>query len=447
MTKAANEDLLKKEFPDDPQANDAAGSPGMDAATNEPGAGGKEAELGKLEEPKTQKLSPNNLTVVIGAGAIVMIGLAYFLISSSDNKKDDADSRFGDSKPTTSKALPTPSLYISSGPPDAFGAAPTPKEPEPPKALAPAVQPAPPAPPPLLPISAPPAPPTAAPAAQNTTVNRYDAKVKSSMLLKGGGASAGEVGADSKDKLKNPLTESTADGDFTPGLSKVATSQLTRIGDMTTVIAQGKMMDSVLETPVNTLHPGPIRAIISRDVYSESGSNILVPKGSRLIGTLKGGYSPGITRIAISWDRVILPSGYDIAMTAAPGTDKLGMIGIEGIVNRQFIETVGSAALLSIINIGAARVVEDYFHIKPAITTSTTNPDGTRIRQDAVLTPTQQAAQAEFQNLSNLTKNWLSQNFLPTPYIVVNQGTRLKVFVNQDIRFPKNLNGTTNIIR
>jgi type IV secretion system protein VirB10 len=444
MTKAANEDLLKKEFPDEPQANDAAGADGMNAAASEPGAGGKETELGKLEEPKTQKLSPNNLAIVIGAGAIVMIGLAYFWISGSEKKKDDNDSRFGDSKPTTSKTLPTPSLYISSGPPDAFGAAPIPKEPEPPKAPEPVVQPAPAAPPPLLPIAAPPAPPPA-PAAQNTAVNRYDAKIKSSMLLTGGGAKEG--GANSKDKPKNPLTESTADGDFTPGLSKVATSQLTRIGDMTTVIAQGKMMDSVLETPVNTLHPGPIRAIISRDVYSESGSNILVPKGSRLIGTLKGGYTPGITRIAISWDRVILPNGYDIAMTAAPGVDKLGMIGIEGTINRQFIETIGSAALLSIINIGSARVVEDYFQIKPAITTNTTTADGTRVRQDAVLTPTQQAAQAEFQNLSNLTKNWLSQNFLPTPYIVVNQGTRLKVFVNQDIRFPKNLNGTTNIIR
>lgn len=442
MTKAANEDLLKKEFPDEPQASDAAGTPDMDTTNTEPGAGGKEAEFGKLEEPKTQKLSPNNLAIIIGAGAIVFIGLAYFLMSDSDKKQDTTDSRFEESRPTTSKALPTPSLHISSGPPDAFGAAPIPKEPEPPKAPEPVV----PAAPPLLQIAAPPAPPPAPAAAQTATTNRYDAKVKSAMLLTGGGP-AKEGSTDSKDKPKNPLTESTADGDFTPGLSKVSTSQLTRIGDMTTVIAQGKMIDSILETPVNTLHPGPIRAMISRDVYSENGSNILIPKGSRLIGTLKGGYTPGITRIAISWDRVILPSGYDIAMTAAPGVDKLGMVGVEGTVNRQFIETVGSAALLSIINIGAARMVEDYFHVKPAITTSTTNPDGTRVRQDAVLTPTQQAAQAEFNNLSNLTKNWLSQNFLPTPYIVVNQGTRLKVFVNQDIRFPKNLNGTTNIIR
>jgi type IV secretion system protein VirB10 len=270
--------------------------------------------------------------------------------------------------------------------------------------------------------------------------NRETTKIKSSIMLTGGSSKSEQKG-----KGGTKIDSNTASGTFTPAVTTASAAVVTTIGDMATTITQGKILDSVLETPINTLYPGPIRAVISRDIYSEKGTNVLIPKGSRIIGSIKGGYKAGSTRVAVNWTRIILPSGYDINITSAPGTDKLGMLGVEGIVNRQFIETIGSAALLSIINISAAKMVEDYFNIKSNSQTTSTSSSGVVTTQNTQ-TPTQQAAQTEFTNLSNLTKDWLKQNFVPTPYIVVDQGTRIKVFVNQDIRFPKNLNGT-NFIR
>jgi len=40
----------------------------------------------------------------------------------------------------------------------------------------------------------------------------------------------------------------------------------------------------VLETAINSDLPGYTRAIVSRDIRSFDGTNILVPRGSRLIG-------------------------------------------------------------------------------------------------------------------------------------------------------------------
>lgn len=55
--------------------------------------------------------------------------------------------------------------------------------------------------------------------------------------------------------------------------------------NMHLILGRGKMLDVIIESTVNTDFGGEIRAIISRDVYSEWGRNILIPKGSRVLGT------------------------------------------------------------------------------------------------------------------------------------------------------------------
>ena len=62
-------------------------------------------------------------------------------------------------------------------------------------------------------------------------------------------------------------------------------------GNMEFVLGRGKIIDAVLETGINTDFGGEVRAVIGRDVFSESGKMILIPKGSRVFGT----YSIGIT--------------------------------------------------------------------------------------------------------------------------------------------------------
>ena len=272
--------------------------------------------------------------------------------------------------------------------------------------------------------------------------NRHVIKRKSSIMLMNSSTQSSDAQS-SKKTQKTGLTvdSNTADGNFNPKVTKASTTKLSKIGNMSTTIIQGKILDAVLETPINTLYPGPIRALISRDVYSEKGNNVLIPKGSRIIGILKGGYTAGQTRVGVNWTRILLPTGYDIEITSAPAVGKLGMMGLEGIVNRQFIETIGNAALLSIINIGAAKIMEEQFNIGSNTSISSTSSSGT-VTTTSSQTPTQQAAEKAVDNLSNITKNWLSKNFLVTPYIVINQGTRVKVFVNQDIRFPKNINSS-----
>ena len=260
-------------------------------------------------------------------------------------------------------------------------------------------------------------------------------RMKSTMLIGGGGQ-----------KSTAQTSSRSADSDYVATASAAPLSKVTKVGNMASLITQGKIIETVLETPVNTNYPGPIRALVSKDVYSEKGSNILIPKGSRVIGELAGGYQAGQTKVMIKWDRIIMPSGYDIKVDGAPGVGKLGNIGIDGIVDRQLWNSLGNVALLSAINVGMAKIMEKEFNVGSSTTTSTTSSSGDQTT-NSTSSPTQQAAKQGLDDTSSAIKKWVSDNFTTKPYIEVDQGSVVKIFVNSDIQFPKNISTGVDILK
>ena len=125
-------------------------------------------------------------------------------------------------------------------------------------------------------------------------------------------------------------------------------------GDMTLVLGRGKVIDAVIETAVNTDFGGEIRAVITRDIYSEWGKNILLPKGSRVYGNYATGISGAYGRIAIEWIRVDLANGFTLNLSGT-GTDSLGRKGTQGRVDHKFKERFSNAVLRSAFNIGLAK--------------------------------------------------------------------------------------------
>jgi len=122
-----------------------------------------------------------------------------------------------------------------------------------------------------------------------------------------------------------------------------------KIGDPSRVVPQGAVIPAVLETAINSDLPGYTRAIVSRDIRSFDGTNILIPRGSRLIGQYKSGLTSGETRAFIIWDRLIRPDGLSVQL-ASPATDDLGQAGATGKVDTHFAKRFGSAMLLSVVN-------------------------------------------------------------------------------------------------
>ena len=178
--------------------------------------------------------------------------------------------------------------------------------------------------------------------------------------------------------------------------SPAPTSVAAQSADRDFLVLQGKFIDAVAETAMNSDLPGQVRALVSYDVYAESGRRVMLPRGTRLIGEYNTAIAKGQDRLFVVWTRAIRPDGIDIALLSA-GSDPLGRAGLPGEVDNHFWAIFGTSALLSIIGAGAAnagvntgdqmnsaaiyrsevaesfnrsagRVLDKYLDIKPTIT-------------------------------------------------------------------------------
>jgi type IV secretory pathway VirB10-like protein len=214
------------------------------------------------------------------------------------------------------------------------------------------------------------------------------------------------------------------------------TVKATFIGDTDTLIAQGKIIDVVLESAINTNLEGVIRGVISRNIYAESGKNILIPKGSRLIGAY-GGTEANSNRVAIIWNRVIMPDGVDVQI-GSPGTDVMGRAGIAGFVDRKFFDIFSNAVLLSVVTIAGAAFVDEVTDAQQQTTSTTTAVDGASTTSSTG-NSTDAAVLDSVNNMSDIA-NSITEGLLDAkPTVIIQQGTKMKVFVNKDIHFPSSI--------
>ena len=276
---------------------------------------------------------------------------------------------------------------------------------------------------------------------------RKQAKINSSMLIGGGGG-----GGPSSKNL-------TSDGKSTTTLelnnSKIVA---TYIGELQRIIAQGKVIDAILETAINTDLPGSLRAIVSRDVYSEAGQNVLIPRGSRLIGTYNPTVAFGINRVQILWNRVIRPDGVDVAI-ASSGIDSLGRAGATGDVDNHVMRNLMTALMISSLDIAVATYLDknggsDTSGTTTTVTggvTSTGSSDTGTIVSPTITTGTpptntEDASGQALENIGEVGKQLLGKTLAMPPTITIDQGTALKVYVQRDMIFPGRSANLTRII-
>ncbi len=258
------------------------------------------------------------------------------------------------------------------------------------------------------------------------------------LVISGKGNTSSSSGSDNVEGDFKPINEIN---ESTP-LERTSSARVraTYVGDLSSLILQGKVIDAVLETAINTDLNGILRAIISRDVYSESGRNILLQKGCKLIGKYDTSISPAQSRVDIVWNRVICPNGLDVQL-GSPGTDQLGRAGISGDVDTKFGHLFMNSLLISSVNLVGAATINKIFPNSTSI--ETVNPNGSITSTTSIAS---EAAVEAVEKVSKVFETIVKQYESAQPTIRVNQGTRIKVFVNKDLVFPSNMGNKTSVV-
>ena len=241
-----------------------------------------------------------------------------------------------------------------------------------------------------------------------------------------------------------PTKPVNSNGFVEPKRTKSMQIAATNIGNANLVIAQGRMIEAILESAVNTDIPGYVRAVVSRDVYSETGRNILIPKGSRLVGdygSMNNFMRQDVNRLAIGWTRIILPNGMDIDIasqdTSFPATDQLGRAGVHALVDRKYLELFSTSALLSVLTVGGAIIAEKISDEESPDTTSTTTGADGSITTTSNRSASDEAILSAVNRMGQSVGGAIDGAFGKSPTMIVGQGTRVRVYVRNDIVFPK----------
>lgn len=118
-------------------------------------------------------------------------------------------------------------------------------------------------------------------------------------------------------------------------------------------VMSGSVIPAVLVSGIDSDLPGPIVGQVSENVFdSATGKSLLIPQGSRLIGTSRDASAYGQQRVQIAWQRLIFPNTSSMDLPQMPGADQGGYAGFSDQVDNHYLRTFGTAVLMSLISAG-----------------------------------------------------------------------------------------------
>lgn len=183
-------------------------------------------------------------------------------------------------------------------------------------------------------------------------------------------------------------------------------------------IKAGWEIPAVLEQDINSDLPGELKALVRSNVYdTATGKYLLIPQGSRLVGTYDSAIGFGQKRLEVVWNRIIFPDASWVDLGGMLGQDAHGSAGLSHDVDNHYKRLVGFAVLTSVFSAG--------FQLSQAQRTS------------VLQTPTagQIAASAAGQEISQVGSEITRRNLNVQPTIKAPIGYKFNVRVNRDILF------------
>jgi type IV secretory pathway VirB10-like protein len=178
-------------------------------------------------------------------------------------------------------------------------------------------------------------------------------------------------------------------------------------------VFEGTVFEGVLTNHIDGGFAGPMIVMLTTDYYSHDHQQLLLPQGTRLIGNVQSVSGAGQRKLFVTFNRAICPDGFSIELNKYIGLDPLGTTGLATNVNNHYLSSFAAAAAVGGIG-GLAQVGNS----------GTVLDANTQIRNGISAQTAQESEQILNKFLNRL------------PVITVKEGSRARVYINQDILIP-----------
>ena len=179
-------------------------------------------------------------------------------------------------------------------------------------------------------------------------------------------------------------------------------------------IMSGTIIAAALVTGVNSDLPGQMIATVTQNIYDTvTGNYLLIPQGSRMMGSYDAQVAFGQRRVLLVWTRLIMPDGTSITLDHLKGVDVAGYAGLEDQVNSHWGRIFVGAALSTLLGVNAALATPNQM-----------------LNSGSVTVAVRQSSQ---DSLNQVGQQLTRKNLNVQPTLVVRPGFPLGIIVNKDL--------------
>jgi type IV secretion system protein VirB10 len=178
-------------------------------------------------------------------------------------------------------------------------------------------------------------------------------------------------------------------------------------------VFEGTVLEGVVTNHIDGGLTGPILIMLTTDYYSHDHQQLLMPQGTRLIGTVQSVGNAQQRKMFVTFHRAICPDGFSLELDKYVGLDPLGTTGLATKVDHGYLQAFAAAAAVGGLG-GLAQIGNS----GSVLSASTQIRDGI----------SEQSA-AEGEQVLNHFLNRL-------PIITLKEGSRARVYIGTDIYIP-----------
>jgi len=178
-------------------------------------------------------------------------------------------------------------------------------------------------------------------------------------------------------------------------------------------IFEGTVLEGVVTNHIDGGFSGPILVMLTTDYYSHDHQQLLMPQGTRLIGTVQSVGNSEQRKMFVTFHRAVCPDGFSLDFDKYIGLDPLGTTGLATKVNHGYLMAFGAAAAIGGLG-GLAQIGNNGSILDPS----------TQIRNGI---SAQTAAEGE---------QVLNHFFNRLPVITLKEGSRVRIYIGRDILVP-----------
>ena len=178
-------------------------------------------------------------------------------------------------------------------------------------------------------------------------------------------------------------------------------------------IFEGTVLEGVVTNHIDGGFSGPVLVMLTTDYYSHDHQQLLMPQGTRLIGTVQTVGSAQQRKMFVTFHRAICPDGFSLDFDKYIGLDQIGTTGLATKVNHGYFQAFAAAALIGGLG-GLAQIGNN----------------------GSILTPSTEI-QNGISEESAVEGEQVLNHFLDRlPVITLKEGSRARIYVGRDILVP-----------